>query len=121
MFFNRSTCFAAIHDGVENEAEGANLFFVSPLEPTADLAAFAVVNAPAEAMARFRMVELGQDAPAERHVVDVAQDVDRYADPADFGERACAKVVGFSFTRRLRMMPAALSYPSLFRSAAQAK
>jgi hypothetical protein len=39
-----------------------------PVNKTGYLAAFAVVNAPAEAMAQFRMVELGQDAPAERRV-----------------------------------------------------
>jgi hypothetical protein len=71
-----------MHDGIESEAEGAKLLFLSLLERTPDLAAFAVVNAPAEAMAQFRMVELGQNAPAERRVVDVVQDVDRLGDPA---------------------------------------
>ena len=77
-----------MHDGIESEAEGAKLLFLSLLERTPDFAAFAVVNAPAEAMAQFRVVELGQDAPAERRVVNVVKDVDGLGDPADFGERA---------------------------------
>ncbi len=78
-----------MHDGVESEARGAKLLFLSLLERTPDFAAFAVVNAVAEAMAQFGMVELGQDAPAERRIIDVVQDVDGLGDPAGFGERAC--------------------------------
>ncbi len=77
-----------MHDCIEREAKGPELLFLSLLERTPDFAAFAVVNAPAEAMAQFRVVELGQDAPAERRVIDVVQDVDCLGDPADFGERA---------------------------------
>jgi hypothetical protein len=62
-----------VHDGVESETKGAKLLFLSLLERAPDFAAFAVVNAPAEAMAQFRMVELGQDAPSERRVVDVVK------------------------------------------------
>lgn len=68
---------------------GDELFFLSLLEWTSDFTAFAVMNAPAEAMAQFGMVELGQDAPAECRVVDVVKNVDRLGDPADFGE--CAR------------------------------
>ena len=57
-----------MHDGIESEAKGAELLFLSLLERTPDFTAFAVMNAPAEAMAQFRVVELGQDAPAERCV-----------------------------------------------------
>ncbi len=78
----------AMHDGVERQAKGAKLLFLSLLEWAADFAAFAVMDAPSEAMAQFRVVELGQDAPSERRVVDVVEDVDRLGDPADFGQRA---------------------------------
>jgi hypothetical protein len=67
-----------MHDGIEREAEGAELLFLSLLERTPDFAALAVVNAPAEAMAQFRVVELGQDASAERRVVDVVKDYVEY-------------------------------------------
>jgi hypothetical protein len=77
-----------VHDGIESEAKGAELLFLSLLERTPDFAAFAVVNAAAEAMAQFRVVELGQDAASERRVVDVVKDVDGLGDPADFGQRA---------------------------------
>ncbi len=77
-----------MHYGIESESEGAELLFLSLLERTPDFTAFAVMNAPAEAVAQFRVVELGQDAPAERRVVDVVKDVDRLGDSADFGERA---------------------------------
>src|SRR5208283_1592675 len=68
--------------------KGAELLFLSLLERTPDFAAFAVVNAPAEAVAQLRVVELGQDAPSERRVIDVVKNVDGLDDPADFGERA---------------------------------
>jgi len=71
-----------MHDGIESEAEGAELLFLSLLERPPDFAALAVVNAPAEAMAQFRVVELGQDAPAERRVVDVVKDYVEYGPQA---------------------------------------
>ncbi|MDD2704479.1 MAG: hypothetical protein PHU07_03980 [Acidocella sp.] len=45
-----------MHDGIESEAKGAELLFLSLLERTPDFTAFAVMNAPAEAMAQFRVV-----------------------------------------------------------------
>ena len=76
-----------MHDCIECEAQGARLLFLPLLKRTPDLAAFAVVNAPAEAVTQFGVVELGQDAPAECRIVDVVQDVDRFGDPVGFGER----------------------------------
>lgn len=76
-----------MHDCIESEAKGAKLLFLSLLEWAPDFAAFAVMNAPSEAMAQFRVVELGQNAASERRVVDVMEDVDRLGDPADFGKR----------------------------------
>ena len=39
-----------VHDGVEGEAEGAELLFLPLLKGTSDFAALAVVDAPAKAM-----------------------------------------------------------------------
>src|ERR1700709_1342524 len=77
-----------MHDGIESEAKGAKLLFLSLLERTPGFAAVAVINAPAEAMAQFCVVELGQDAAAKRRVLNVVKDVDGLGDPADFGECA---------------------------------
>ena len=41
-----------MHDGIESEAKGAKLLFLSLLKRTPDFAAFAVMNAPAETMAQ---------------------------------------------------------------------
>ena len=59
-----------MHDGIESEAKGAKLFFLPLLERTPDFAAFAMMNAPAEAMAQFSMVELGQvnEARKTQHI-----------------------------------------------------
>src|SRR5208337_2285284 len=54
----------------------------------ADFPAFAMMNAPAEAVTQFRVVELGQNAPPERRIVDVVKNMDCLGDPADFGKRA---------------------------------
>ena len=77
-----------VDDGIEGEAQGAKLLFLSLLERTSDFAAFAVMNTPPKTVTQFGMVELGENAPPERCVVDVVKDVDRLGDPADFGERA---------------------------------
>ena len=66
-----------VHDGIECEAKGAKLFFLSLLERASDFAALAMVNAPAEAMTQFSVVELGQDASPERRIVNVAQNIVR--------------------------------------------
>jgi len=98
-----------MHDGIESKAWGTKLLFLSLLERIPDFAAFAVVNAPTEAMAEFCMVELGQDAAADRRVVNVSKDVDGLGDPADFGERAgqgsrlIFHLKGAHDTRRLEM------------------
>jgi hypothetical protein len=63
-----------MHDGIESEAKRTKLLFLSLLERTPDFAAFAVVNAPAEAMAQFRVVELGQDAAADLRLQRVEAD-----------------------------------------------
>jgi len=70
-----------MYDGVEGEAEGAELLFLPLPKRASDLAALAVVDASAEAVTQFGVVELGEDAPPERRVVDGAQDVDGLGDP----------------------------------------
>ena len=77
-----------VDDGIEGEAQGTELLFLPLLERTPDFAAFAVINAPAEAMAQFCVVELGQDASSEHSVVDVVENVDGLGESADLGERA---------------------------------
>jgi hypothetical protein len=41
-----------MHNAIESEAKGAKLLFLPLLERTSDFATFAVVDTPAEAMAR---------------------------------------------------------------------
>jgi|GEM_PF-6336349 hypothetical protein len=60
-----------MYDGIEGQAKGAKLLFLTLLKRASDFAAFAMMNAPAEAVTQLRVVELGQDAPAERRVVDI--------------------------------------------------
>jgi hypothetical protein len=73
-----------VHDDVEGEAQGPKLFFLPLLKRTSDFAAFAMMNAPAEAVTQFRVVELGQDAPAEWRVVDIAQNGVVSSNPRNF-------------------------------------
>jgi hypothetical protein len=81
-----------VDDGIEGEAQGTELLFLPLLKRTADLPAFAMVDAPAEAMTQFRMVELGQNAPPEGRIVNVVKNVNCLGDPADFGK--CASEAG---------------------------
>ncbi len=54
-----------MHDGVEGEAERAELLFLPLLKRASDLAALAVMNAPAETVTQFGVIKLGQDTPPE--------------------------------------------------------
>ncbi len=65
-----------VHDGVEGEAEASELLFLPLPKGASDFAAFAMVNAPAEAVTQLGVVKLGQDAPPECRVVDIAQNVE---------------------------------------------
>ena len=59
-----------MHDGIESEAKGAKLLFLPLLKGTSDFAAFAVVNAPAEAMAQFLSTThkaIGSDETGQVH------------------------------------------------------
>ena len=76
-----------VYDDIEGEAQGAKLLFLALLKRTSDLPAFAMVDAPAEAMAQFRVVKLSQNAPSEGRIVNVVKSVDCLGDPADFGKR----------------------------------
>ena len=49
-------------DGIEGEAQGAELLFLPLLKRASNLPAFTMVNTPAETMTQFRVVELGQNA-----------------------------------------------------------
>jgi hypothetical protein len=62
-----------VDDGIEGEAQGAELLFLPLLKRASDLPAFTMVNTPAETMTQFRVVELGQNAPPERRIVDVVE------------------------------------------------
>jgi hypothetical protein len=81
-----------VDDGIEGEAQGTKLLFLPLLKWAADFPAFAMVDAPAEAMAQFRVVELGQNAPPKRRIVDVVKNMDCLGDPVDFGK--CASETG---------------------------
>ena len=76
-----------VRDGVEGEAQGAELLLLPLSQRASDFAALAMMDTPSEAVTQFRVVELGQDAPPERRVVDVVKNVDGLGDPADFGQR----------------------------------
>jgi len=67
-----------VDDGIEGEAQGAELLFLPLLKRASDLPAFAMVNAPAEAMTQFCVIELGQNAPPERRIVDVVKNYVEY-------------------------------------------
>ena len=64
---------APVDDGIEGEAQGAELLFLPLLKRASNLPAFTMVNTPAETMTQFRVVELGQNAPPERRIVDVVK------------------------------------------------
>jgi hypothetical protein len=81
-----------VDDGIEGEAQGAELLFLPLLKRASNLPTFTMVNTPAETMTQFRVVELGQNAPPERRIVDVVKNVDCLGDPADF--RKCTSQTG---------------------------
>ena len=75
-------------DGVERQAEGAELLLLLLAVGLPDLAAVAVADAPGQAVPELLAVELGEDAAALLLAVDVAEHVQRLDDAAELGERA---------------------------------
>jgi len=75
-------------NGVEGQAEGAELLLLLLAIGLSDLTPFAVADAAGQAMSELLAVELGQDAAALFLAVDVAKHVQRLHDAAEFGERA---------------------------------
>ena len=75
-------------DGVQRQAEGAELLFLFVPVSLPDLAALAVANAPGQAVPELLAVELGEDAAPLLLTVNVAEHVQRLDDAAEFGERA---------------------------------
>ena len=65
-------------DGVDDQAERVELFFLAFAVGLAQLAAAAVADVAGEAVAAFAAVELDQDAAAEVLVVAVVEEVDRF-------------------------------------------
>jgi hypothetical protein len=74
------------HDGVDDEAEGAELVFLAFAVALAQLPALAVEDGPGEGMSALGPVELGQDAPAVGLVVEVGEQVEGLGDPAELGD-----------------------------------
>ena len=75
-------------DGVDDQAEGAELLFLAFAVGLAQLAAAAVADIAGEAVAAFAAVELDQDAAAEAFVVAVVEQVDRFRGTPDVLQRS---------------------------------
>ena len=75
-------------DGVQRQAEGAELLFLFLAVGLSDLAAIAVANAAGQAVPELLAIELSEDASALFFAVDVPEQVQRLDDAAEFGERA---------------------------------
>jgi hypothetical protein len=69
------------NDGVDDQAERAELLFLALAVGLAELAAAAMADVAGEAVAAFAAVELDEDPPAEVLVVAVVEEVDRLRKP----------------------------------------
>lgn len=75
-----------VNDGVEGEAEHAELFFLALAKRGSDLATIAVVNPASQPVPQLLPVQLNQRAASEGGIVDGAQDVQRLDDAAELGQ-----------------------------------
>ena len=75
------------NDGVDDQAERAELFFLAFAVGLAQLAPAAVEDVRAEVVAAFAAVELTDDRPTVVRVVAVVEEVDRLRDSSDVRER----------------------------------
>jgi len=75
------------HDGVDDQAERAELVFLPFPVALPELSPLAVEDGPGEGMTAFGAVELGEDPPPVGLVVEIGQQVEGLGDPAEFGER----------------------------------
>jgi hypothetical protein len=80
---------AVENDGVDDQAEGAELLFLAFAVGLAQLAAAAVADVAGEAVAAFAAVELDQDAAAEVFVVAVVEQGGSFS-----GHARCAAALG---------------------------
>jgi len=71
------------HDGVNDQAEGAELVFLSFAVALAQLATLSVENGPGERVPALGPVELGGDPPTVGLVVEVGEQVEGLGDPAE--------------------------------------
>lgn len=75
------------HDGVDDQAERAELVFLPFPVALPELSPLAVEDGPGKGMTAFGAVELGEDPPPVGLVVEIGQQVEGLGDPAEFGER----------------------------------
>ncbi len=74
------------HDGEHDQAEGAELVFLSFAVALAQLAALSVEDGPGERVPALGPVELGADPPTVGLVVEVGEQVEGLGDPAGPGD-----------------------------------
>jgi len=73
-------------DGVDDEAEGAELVLLAFAVALAQLPALAVEDGPGEGVPALGPVELSEDPSAVGLVVEVGEQVEGLGDPAEFGD-----------------------------------
>jgi len=76
------------HDGVDDEAEGAELVFLSFSVALPELPPLAVEYRAGEGVAALGAVELGQDSASVGLVVEVGKQVKGFGDTPEFGNGA---------------------------------
>ena len=84
-----------VGDGIEDQSECAQLFFLPLSQGVSDFAAVAMMDSPCQFVALFLPVELDEDAAAERGIVDRVQDVQGLDQAAQMheGAGACCRAV----------------------------